>query len=74
MDFERYQKKKKTGKKTLKAIFLGFQLEKKGQTTRIQICISLQPFKVWPRYHLKAYSVLFPLISKSQFLNLGHCD
>jgi len=40
------------------------------------MCISLQPFKVWlwPRYHLKAYSVLFPLISKSQFLNLGHCD
>lgn len=32
MDFERYQKKKKkTGKKTLKAIFLGFQLEKKGR-------------------------------------------
>jgi len=33
MDFERYQQqqKKKTGKKTLKAIFLGFQLEKKGR-------------------------------------------
>ena len=62
--------------KNFKSDFLRFSVGKRGQTTIFQMYISLQPFKVWLwlGYHLKAYGLLFPLMPKSQFWNLGHCD
>jgi len=46
-------------KKIFFSILSGFQLEKKGQTTIINVYI--KPFKawLWQGYHLKAYGVIF---------------